>query len=808
MQDAGLAGACALNQTPSVDELRGAAGGTPAMRPTRGWRSLRWPLVLAALFFGSYVAFAPLAVTLPASNLDGSWVAVLGEAGTQGLSMGEDLIFTAGPLSSLQTNYLDEHQVWLKLALRLLLPLAFVVLAVLLTWTERRYAVAIVMGLGLLVFFNPHHALFLALPVLTALIAIVAVRSPFQLAGFLLGIIATAAVSLAKFTVLPLALVAFVIADALRLYWRRVPVHVLSYLVVLFAMFCAVDRPSSFIPFILNSVSVTEGYSDAMSSLGPVAELIGFLFASALFFILILGFETAAVRVRALSPSVALARVTVLAAYVFIAWKAGFVRHDLHSLNAWHGLIIAAMTYALIAPRAWSGGTIAGGVMMVMGLFLLLVVIPWVTLSSYRRPLSWYYWARLDNGLQNVAQAKGFIASPVRWLKEHRAEKAAAFEGIRRAAPLPPLDGTVDIIPNLQSSVLANGLRYRPRPSFQEYGTYTARLIELNRRSLIERGPEYLLFQPGSIDGRYPALAEGPLWPDILRYYEPASKAGDLLVLRRRQQPIAELLLGPKITAKSRFDERIVVPDSSDPQFIKLAIRKTTWGRLASLLFRSPLVSMQVTYDDGRAESFRIIPAIAAKGFLISPAIASATEFMVISTGKNSGALPQIKYLRLNTGASGSWLYQPEIDVSFQALMGEPLRDRTPKNIATEVERLWTLLLLRRSVSPRNGVALVAEGLLAHPPLTLSLTLLGPAAGLDGTFGIRDGAWQAQGGTDGACFKIALQRGELNKNSVRPLPRSAALRVKSWQSEFPYRGGASGRGCTHLRNELPLRLFL
>ena len=97
--------------------------------------------------------------------------------------MGEDLIFTAGPLSSLQTNYLDEHQVWLKLAL-LLLPLAFVVLAVLLTWTERRYAVAIVMGLGLLVFFNPHHALFLALPVLTALIAIVAVRSPFQLAGF------------------------------------------------------------------------------------------------------------------------------------------------------------------------------------------------------------------------------------------------------------------------------------------------------------------------------------------------------------------------------------------------------------------------------------------------------------------------------------------------------------------------------------------------------------------------------------------------------------------------------------------------
>jgi len=90
--------------------------------------------------------------------------------------------------------------------------------------------------------------------------------------------------------------------------------------------------------------------------------------------------------------------------------------------------------------------------------------------------------------------------------------------------------------------VIANGLAYRPRPSFQAYATYTRRLIDENRRSLTERGPEWLLVEPESVDGRHPAMSEGALWPDIARLYEPHSLVDGLLVVHRRREPLDDVL--------------------------------------------------------------------------------------------------------------------------------------------------------------------------------------------------------------------------------------------------------------------------
>jgi hypothetical protein len=39
----------------------------------------------------------------------------------------------------------------------------------------------------------------------------------------------------------------------------------------------------------------------------------------------------------------------------------------------------------------------------------------------------------------------------------------------------------MDAIPSIQSALIAHGLRYVPRPSIQQYATYTRRLIEKNR---------------------------------------------------------------------------------------------------------------------------------------------------------------------------------------------------------------------------------------------------------------------------------------------------------------------------------------
>jgi hypothetical protein len=83
-------------------------------------------LVLFALaLLGAYLSFSPLRLSLPELGLDPSWHAVLLEAASRHLSMGRDLIFTSGPLSSLYTGYLDEELFWLKLGLHFLLVIAF-----------------------------------------------------------------------------------------------------------------------------------------------------------------------------------------------------------------------------------------------------------------------------------------------------------------------------------------------------------------------------------------------------------------------------------------------------------------------------------------------------------------------------------------------------------------------------------------------------------------------------------------------------------------------------------------------------------
>src|SRR5206468_2136717 len=76
--------------------------------------------------------------------------------------------------------------------------------------------------------------------------------------------------------------------------------------------------------------------------------------------------------------------------------------------------------------------------------------------------------------------------------------------------------------------------------------------------------PEYLLFGVESLDDRHPALTEGPLWPDFLRFYEPTSIWGDLLVLRRRANPPADLL-GPASTLTAASGEEITLGQGQIP---------------------------------------------------------------------------------------------------------------------------------------------------------------------------------------------------------------------------------------------------
>jgi len=172
-------------------------------------------------------------------------------------------------------------------------------------------------------------------------------------------------------------------------------------------------------------------------------------------------------------------------------------------------------------------------------------------------------------------------------------------------------------------------------------------------------------------------MPEGPLWPDILSAYTPVSDDGDLLLMRRREASLGNLL-GPETSRTVSFGEPVTIPEGA--QFIRVNIDKTLFGRLVDVLFRPPLMWMRVTLADGIAWRSRIIPAIAREGFLISPTVVNARDFARVAAGRSDVLLASIVRVSFETSALGRYVYAPRLQVSLSSLSLDRLAQASGKS--------------------------------------------------------------------------------------------------------------------------------
>jgi len=470
-----------------------------------------------------------------------------------------------------------------------------------------------------------------------------------------LGVFCAALLTLVKFLIAPAAALTFILCDIVAIARRRWPFYTLSYVLICFGLFAWVEGSGWFLQYVFSSIDFASGYSEAMDLDGPRGELVAFVAAAGVLLVTLGLAEMRTLSKPGALPTTAALRWLVLVAYVFVMFKEGFVRHDTHSLIAWSGLAVAALVYPLSLREGRMVATflcwaVATGAIMAVSI-------------AYSGSLSVFESipARVE---RQFVLALNFISDRERQVAQWQRAKEEAWARVRTARELPRIEGSVDVIPSIQSSLLAYGLDYRPRYSFQEYQTFTSHLIEANRRSLIERGPAFLLFAPESIDGRFPAMAEGPLWPDILAAYRPVSEDGKLLLLRRREQRV-ENALRAGVVRTIGFGDSVVVPDG--PQFLQAKIGKTFLGRLVDVLFRPPIIWMKVSTSDGTERPYRVIPAIAQAGFLVSPMVASASDFLLLYQDQTA-RLPATTRVSFETTRFGRYVYASQVEVSLSSL--------------------------------------------------------------------------------------------------------------------------------------------
>jgi hypothetical protein len=619
-----------------------------------------------ALLAAVYVRLAPLEFSMPDYGLDQSWVAVLGEASAHGWRFGRDIIFTSGPLAAIYTRWFQPDRLGAYLAANLVLIVTFASLVTVVAWRSGRLAAAFLAALGIILY-PFRDAIFVVYPLLTSLAILSPQRGTLDRRAAAFGLFCCALATLAKFLVAPAAIATFILCDVASLIRRSLPVCTATYVLLCFGLFAVSEGPGSFLSYVFSSFNIASGYPAGMSLDRADQEVIAFLVAAAVLLAAFASMEARSVRRSGIPRSIAAIRWLVAAAYVFTMFKHGFVRHDGHSLGAWSGLIIAALVYPLSFRDA---GPVPTHVSFAVATWSI-VAIPIVDAPSLSLLTSLP--AHIE---RQFALAASLMSDPRKQVAAWQRAKEEAWARVRAVQELPHIDGGVDVIPSIQSSLLAHGLDYRPRYHFQEYQTFTPHLIEANRRTLIEHGPDFLLFAPTSIDGRFPA-AEGPLWPDILSTFAPVSDDGKLLLMRRRETPLGNLLRAETSQTVS-FGDGVTIPAGA--LFVRVKIDKTLFGRLVDILFRAPLVWMRVVLADGTEWRGRIIPAIAREGFLVSPLVVSSRDFWRLAAGRTDVLLPPIKRISFETSGFGRYVYAAELEVSLSSLSLDVLAQASGKS--------------------------------------------------------------------------------------------------------------------------------
>ena len=130
--------------------------------------------------------------------------------------------------------------------------------------------------------------------------------------------------------------------------------------------------------------------------------------------------------------------------------------------------------------------------------------------------------------------------------------------------------------------------------------------------------------------------SEGALWLELVRRYRPERRIGRSRGVgaasgagTRRARATAKAQVG--------FDEPVTIETGGEgATFAKVDLRPTPLGRALSILYRLPILTLSVDFADGHQRSYRFVSGIAAAGFVLSPTVNNASEFIDMAGGVQS----------------------------------------------------------------------------------------------------------------------------------------------------------------------------
>jgi len=631
-------------------------------------------LILAMLLF-----LMPWRPWMPERDLDVSWVYTLLYAFEAHLQFGPDLAFVYGPLGFVQNDlYSPTVYPWIiairglililfgLLYFKLLSPLPFVFGATL--------AITIVAAANF-----SDEAAYGSAAVLAALILS---EADARMVDYVELALLCGTVSLMKFSYFVTISAVYLITSLYRaLRWGKYPLPLGLWIVVAAVGYVISGQHLSSLPeYLRSSFSMAAGYGEAMQTFGPRAEVFRFAaLAAALLGIFALN------RYRR-DGAWAVFSLCAIALVVMVIAKDGFVRQDEGHQRVAVPLLLTTIALCS-ASMSLRRINVAAAALFAIAAGLFFVTMP----EALRLPAS---------AVRDVAGIADLINNGTRSLD---AAHERAFAHIRSGWPLPKVSGDADIYPIDQLVLFANGNRYGPRPAFQSLTAYTRYLIERNVDFLKSpTAPATIFFNVEPIDGRMAAFEDGASWPELLTRYDATDDNGIFLRLDRRVDA-RTFSTAPTLKTTIRLGEPMIIDNHDDALiWAHINLRKTTLGTLLTMIAKAPLLTLEETLRDGTSRSFRILPAAAAEGFLLSPMVESRIDFLALDRPELHAytAAKQVERLRIVPQPFTRAAYRDEVPISLEKLELNGIPPTLDQRLADEVRNISTRSAIHSTTKP------------------------------------------------------------------------------------------------------------
>jgi hypothetical protein len=628
-------------------------------------------ILLIATLITVITKFVPFSPVMPAAGLDPSWVFGMNQATANGLSIGREIIFTLGPYASTYTRSYHPSTDIMMISGSLYLALSYwACLVILLKGVQWRWILAFcIVFPGLM---HSQDALFLSLPLLAGITTLKIVTHKesrlitskwtplyFSLIFSPLGLL-----PLVKGSFLILSVTIAILCSAFLIINRHralATICLLSPMASIFFFWLAAGQSTPTLPdYFTNMIPIISGYTDAMAVEGNPQEIITYLMA-AFSLLLAISFHRETDNIS---------RVFLFCVYfvfLFLAFKAGFVRHDRHAIIAGASLLIASLLLAIL---------LNGRVIL---LACTLASIAWLQINSKHVKLSAE--EIINNTKSNYISAWNGIKNRIESETWPQREFDAATDYIRKKASIPILQGTTDIYSYNQSHLISSKNSWHPRPIFQSYSAYTSTLATINKQHLIgDRAPDNIIFRTEPIDGRLPSIEDGASWPVLLSNYRVTRLEHDFLYLRKditTHKPQKPLKLASQ---KHNLGNIIDIPDSNQPLLAQILIKKTIWGHIASVLFKPSQLQITLELKNGSIRQYRFIASMTKAGFILSPLIENTAEFGLLYGERELLASKLVKSISIAPRDNKSSHWQQEYTIIFSQIKTD-----TP----IEIEKLY-----------------------------------------------------------------------------------------------------------------------